>query len=68
MIGNDCKLLESNIDTFLNTFVEAKGDEWKSEKTLKIRQLLKLYNMFTDLARYAILHLYKMYPSMFVQI
>ena len=52
MVGNDCKILESNIDSFLDTFVTEKNDCWESEKSQKIRQILKLYKAFADLARY----------------
>ena len=50
MIGNDCKILESNIDTFLIVFVEEKGDTWHSEKSQKLGQILNLYKSFADLA------------------
>ncbi|XP_066917770.1 uncharacterized protein [Clytia hemisphaerica] len=50
MIGNDCKLLESNIDTFLNEFVEDKGDDWNSPRSRKLLQVLRLYKRFADLA------------------
>ena len=50
MIGNDCKILESNIDTFLNEFVGEVGDQWNSEKSLKLRQVLNLYKLFSDLS------------------
>ena len=52
MIGNDCKILEENIDTFLDVFVTAKNDKWESEKSGKIRHVLQLYKAFADLARY----------------
>lgn len=52
MIGNDCKILENNIDTFLDVFVKERGDDWNSSKSLKLRQVLKLYQLFKDLAVY----------------
>ena len=54
MIGNDCKLLESNIDSFLDIFVTDANDRWDSEKSAKMRQVLKLYKTFADLARYGL--------------
>ena len=51
MIGNDCKILENNIDSFLDVFVKKRNDSWKSEKSQKIRQVLQLYKSFADLAR-----------------
>ena len=50
MIGNDCKLTECNIDTFLDEFVKERNDLWNSEKSLKLRQVLSLYKSFGDLA------------------
>ena len=51
MIGNDCKLLEENIDVFLDVFVTDRGDSWESEKSQKIRHnILQLYKAFKDLA------------------
>ncbi|XP_066925516.1 uncharacterized protein [Clytia hemisphaerica] len=51
MIGNDCKLMEQNIDTFLNVFVEELNQSWNSNKTNSLRSILKLYNAFSDIAR-----------------
>ncbi|XP_065653654.1 uncharacterized protein LOC136080653 isoform X1 [Hydra vulgaris] len=51
MIGNDCKILEANIDTFLTVFVENKGVSWQSQKSLKLRHILQLYNAWADLAQ-----------------
>ena len=51
MIGNDCKILENNIDSFLDVFVKDRGDNWSSERSLKLRQILELYIKFKDLAR-----------------
>lgn len=51
MIGNDCKILEENIDTFLYSFVRTeKGEKWESESCLKLRQILDLYKCFKDIA------------------
>ena len=50
MIGNDCKLLEDNIDVFLNVFVDDRQDTWESEKSQKLRHVLQLYKAFRDLA------------------
>lgn len=47
MIGNDAKILEDNIDVFLNEFLKA-GETWTSAK--KLRQILNLYKLFKDLA------------------
>nr|XP_047142024.1 uncharacterized protein LOC124816524 isoform X2 [Hydra vulgaris] len=49
IIGNDCKLLELNIDTFLNSFL-ADGENWLDQSTLKLRQILDLYKRFASLA------------------
>ena len=49
MIGNDCKIMEENIDTFLFTFLKP-GEVWESESCLKLRQVLDLYKRFKDLA------------------
>ncbi|XP_065659138.1 uncharacterized protein LOC136083609 [Hydra vulgaris] len=49
IIGNDCKLLESNIDTFLNSFL-ADGENWHDQSALKLRQILDLYKRFASLA------------------
>jgi len=49
MIGNDTKLLEDNIDTFLSEFI-VDGDSWESAKNLKLRQVLSLYRLFKDLS------------------
>ena len=54
MIGNDCKILEDNIDTFIYVFVR-KNEEWQSESCLKLRQVYGLYKAFADLARYVLL-------------
>jgi len=52
MIGNDCKMIESNIDVFLDTFISKdKGETWESPSSAKLRQLLQLYKLFADLAR-----------------
>ena len=50
MIGNDCKILEGNIDSFLDEFVKAEGDVWNSGRSNKLRQVLNLYKLFSDLA------------------
>ena len=53
MIGNDCKLLESNIDVFLDTFIRKdSGETWSSPSAMKLKQILNLYKMFADHARY----------------
>jgi len=49
MIGNDCKTIEDNIDTFLSTFIEDKNSTWEAEQSLKLRQILSLYKSFKDL-------------------
>ena len=51
MIGNDCKLIEENIDVFLNVFVMDRQDSWESEKSQKIRHILELYKAFRDLTK-----------------
>ena len=51
MIGNDCKILENNIDTFLDVFVKDRNESWESEKTLKLKKILKLYKEFKDLTQ-----------------
>jgi len=52
MIGNDCKLLELNIDVFLDSFLNKdKGETWQSPTATKLRQVLSLYQLFSDLAR-----------------
>jgi len=52
MIGNDCKLIELNIDVFLDNFISKdKGETWESSSASKLRQLLQLYKLFADLAR-----------------
>ena len=58
MIGNDCKILEANIDTFLTIFVENEGVSWQSQKSLKLRHILQLYNAWADLAQYIFLFYY----------
>lgn len=50
MIGNDCKLLEDNIDTFLNALLKP-GETWKSQSAVKLYQTLHLYKKFKDLAQ-----------------
>ena len=53
MIGNDCKLLEENVDVFLDTFLHKElGETWESPSVNKLKQLLSLYKLFADLARY----------------
>jgi len=53
MIGNDCKLLEENVDALLDTFIRSnQGETWNSESATKLRQILALYKAFADLARY----------------
>lgn len=53
MIGNDCKLLEDNIDVFLDTFLKKDcGESWESPSSNKLKQLLCLYKDFSNLARY----------------
>ena len=55
MIGNDCKLLEDNIDVFLDTFIKKEsGETWNSPSATKLKQILTLYKSFADLARYAV--------------
>ncbi|XP_047139031.1 uncharacterized protein LOC124814958 [Hydra vulgaris] len=49
IIGNDCMLLESNIDTFLHSFL-ADGENWQDQSALKLRQILDLYRRFASLA------------------
>lgn len=52
MIGNDCKILEENIDFFLDIFLARdKGETWKNASSIKLRLLLMLYKSFVDLAR-----------------
>ena len=52
MIGNDCKLLEANIDVFLDTFIRKdSGETWESNTVIKLKQVLSLYKSFADLAR-----------------
>ena len=44
MIGNDCKLLEDNIDVFLDTFIKKDcGETWNSQSAIKLKQILNLY-------------------------
>ena len=50
MIGNDCLLIEKNFDTMLGSFLK-KSETVKSVSFLKIKQLIKLYEMWADLAR-----------------
>lgn len=52
MIGNDCKLMEQNIDSFLDVFVQDREQSWQSQKASSLRHVLKLYQLFTDIARY----------------
>lgn len=49
MIGNDCKIMEDNIDTFLYQFLKPV-EAWESESCLKLRQVLDFYKVFKDLA------------------
>ena len=56
IIGNDCKLLENNIDTFISTFMETENDVLL-EVNGKLRQSLKLYVDFKDLARLLEFHI-----------
>ncbi|XP_066932109.1 uncharacterized protein [Clytia hemisphaerica] len=51
MIGNDCKLFEDNIDTFLNVFIAERNQSWNDESSERLRHVLKLYKRFKDLAR-----------------
>ena len=52
MIGNDCKLIEENIDVFLDSFIQKeKGESWESPSAIKLKQILNLYKLFADLAR-----------------
>ncbi|XP_066914971.1 uncharacterized protein [Clytia hemisphaerica] len=51
MIGNDCKLMEQNIDSFLDVFVQDREQSWQSQKASSLRHVLKLYQLFTDIAR-----------------
>lgn len=52
MIGNDCKLIELNMEKFLTTFIKANSKEtWNSKYFEKLRQVNKLYGLFGDLAR-----------------
>lgn len=62
MIGNDCKRLEDNIDSFLDVFVI---DGWQSQKNSKLRQVLNLYNSFKDLARFDAVTIYSFYDYYF---
>ncbi|XP_066930041.1 uncharacterized protein [Clytia hemisphaerica] len=48
MIGNDCRLLEENIDAFLN---RQSGETLESPSARKLRQVLTLYKDFGELAR-----------------
>ena len=53
IIGNDCKLLEENIDVFLDTFRDKdKGESWESPSMNKLKQVLLVYKQFRDLASY----------------
>nr|XP_047125438.1 uncharacterized protein LOC124807535 [Hydra vulgaris] len=52
MIGNDFKILEANIDTFLTVFVENQSVSWQSQKSQKLRHILQLYNAWADLAQH----------------
>lgn len=45
MIGNETKLLEDNIDTFLNKFIVDGGVE-----SLKMRQVLSFYRLLKALS------------------
>ena len=47
MTGNDCKILEDNIDTFLFTFLKT-GEKFESESCLNLRQVLVLYKVFKN--------------------
>ena len=52
MIGNDCKLIESNIHKFLVIFLKLNAnEEWNSSSFQKMRQIHTLYQAFTDLAK-----------------
>lgn len=53
MIGNDCKLMESNCDAFFDTFLKKDaGENWESASAGKMKQVLNLYVTFADIARY----------------
>eukprot|EP00111_Clytia_hemisphaerica_P014888 TCONS_00043847-protein len=49
MIGGDCKILEDNIDKFLETFM-TKNESRQSKSFVKMRQVSSLYHQFKDLA------------------
>ena len=52
MIGNDCKLIEQNIQKFLVVFLKLDVNEtWESKSFEKMRQINTLYQMFKDLAQ-----------------
>ena len=52
MIGKDCKLLEENVDTFLDTFLNKELNEtWNIPSAKKLKQLLVRDKDFADLAR-----------------
>ena len=47
---------ESNIDVFFDTFIRKdSGETWSSPSAMKLKQILNLYKMFADLARYVYL-------------
>ena len=52
MIGNDCRLMELNIDKFLSFFLRVdKGESINGDEFTKMRHVSILYNKFKDIAR-----------------
>ena len=50
MIGQDCRQFESNIDKFILVFLK-KNEDFKGKSFEKMRHVIMLYHLFTDLAQ-----------------
>ena len=56
MIGNDCILIEQNVDVFLDCLLQKDlGESWESPTAGKLKTILRLYKSFAELARYVLI-------------